>query len=724
MTVNILLLAAAIAGGGAEGRSLAGVAPAPVQAVGDSSQGGDDRDIVVWGIRLRGAAAGAEPIRSVDEREIESFGESSVAGVVAALEPQTRGASEGARRQVVLLNGSRIADFSEISSLPAEAVERIDILPEETALAYGYPIDSRVLNVVLRERFEAMISDNSASAATGGGRSAFGADWSVARIGGSRRLSLAVQLSREAALTSDERSIEQPVTHSLLPSTTTAIVSGSFSAPFTGRTTMTMAGRLSYGTTESDLGTEPSLTTRRTTTWSGRLGATFAGDLGLWRWSAVAQGDRSDFETIDRHSENAASARYGFAEAVASADMLLNGPLLRLPAGDALATVRARAEYSGFQPRSSPQTERRLMSMSGSIDVPLLRRGNSPIGELALSASLTLSEVSRYGGLATWGGALRWSPRRRFSITASYLDDDGFPSLRQLAEPVVATPDVPVFDPVRGESVAVTRLDGGNDGLGPNNRRERKIEAVLRPPGVGDLLLSVNYSEVDLRNPIVTVPIVLPDLESAFPERFQRDQSGRLLLIDARTATVAASSFRGMRWGFQYSMPFGGGEAQRRLQIGLFDTWRFENRIHIRRHGPVLDLLRGAALGSSGGLPRHLIEFQGTLLVGGSGLRVEASRQSPTVIRAGGTSAIAGSDLFYSPRSRVDVRLFRNLGAPGALPGMPSWLRSGRLTISVENLFNRRPRVHDAAGTTPLSLQPTYLEPLGRNLRVSFRTSF
>ena len=37
--------------------------------------------------------------------------------------------------------------------IPTEAIERVEILPEEVALKYGYRADQRVVNIVLRERF-------------------------------------------------------------------------------------------------------------------------------------------------------------------------------------------------------------------------------------------------------------------------------------------------------------------------------------------------------------------------------------------------------------------------------------------------------------------------------------------------------------------------------------------------------------------------------------------
>ncbi|MEG8028125.1 TonB-dependent receptor plug domain-containing protein [Sphingomonas aerolata] len=60
---------------------------------------------------------------------------------------------------VVLLNGRRISSFSEIRDIPTEAIQRVEILPEEVALKYGYRADQKVVNFVLRRRFRAVTAE-------------------------------------------------------------------------------------------------------------------------------------------------------------------------------------------------------------------------------------------------------------------------------------------------------------------------------------------------------------------------------------------------------------------------------------------------------------------------------------------------------------------------------------------------------------------------------------
>ncbi len=62
-------------------------------------------------------------------------------------------AAAAASAPVLLLNGQRISGFRELRDIPTEAIQRVDILPEEVALKYGYRADQKVVNIVLRPRF-------------------------------------------------------------------------------------------------------------------------------------------------------------------------------------------------------------------------------------------------------------------------------------------------------------------------------------------------------------------------------------------------------------------------------------------------------------------------------------------------------------------------------------------------------------------------------------------
>jgi outer membrane receptor protein involved in Fe transport len=85
---------------------------------------------------------------------------------------------------------------------------------------------------------------------------------------------------------------------------------------------------------------------------------------------------------------------------------------------------------------------------------------------------------------------------------------------------------------------------------------------------------------------------------------------------------------------------------------------------------------------------------------------------------------LTGDNLHFSPLATLDLRLFAN---PGDIPEVAvrhPWMRGTQVRLELTNLFNSRPKVHDAAGSVPLNFQPDLLDPLGRTIMISIRKLF
>ena len=136
-------------------------------------------------------------------------------------------------------------------------------------------------------------------------------------------------------------------------------------------------------------------------------------------------------------------------------------------------------------------------------------------------------------------------------------DEDGAPSMSQLGDPVLVTPNVRVFDFLRQETVEISRIDGGNPALGGDNRRVYKLGLTLKPFGKTDLTLTANYNRSRILNPIAGFPTATAEIEAAFPDRFVRDAAGRLLRIDNRPVNFARSDRSELRWGINFAKPIG-----------------------------------------------------------------------------------------------------------------------------------------------------------------------
>ncbi|WP_375197995.1 TonB-dependent receptor [Sphingobium sp.] len=169
---------------------------------GPTTQMEDADEIVVTGQPQRGAVIGnVKPEQQLSSADIRALGVTSISEMITELSPQTNGTP------VILLNGKRISSFSEIQDIPSEAVARVDILPEEVALSYGYAPTQKVANIVLRERFRAESMDLRAGTTTEGGRDNGSAEGGLLRIRGDNRFTLNMQYKTAASLLESERAV-------------------------------------------------------------------------------------------------------------------------------------------------------------------------------------------------------------------------------------------------------------------------------------------------------------------------------------------------------------------------------------------------------------------------------------------------------------------------------------------------------------------------------------
>jgi hypothetical protein len=808
--------------------------PAPGEAAAQAARPADpdaeideeEETIVVTGQRQRGAVIGdIQPEVQFDRREIRALGAGSLSELLEAIAPQTRsgrGREDG--RPVILLNGRRISGFAEIRDIPPEAITRVDVLPEEVALKYGYRADQKVVNFVLRRRFDAYTAEVQGGLATAGGRESYGAELNYLQINEAGRVNLGAEFRRAGPLFESERDIVQaePVAgielgryRTLLPGTDQLELSGTLNRAVSETINATLNGTFDVNSSTAFLGLpRPSLTPpglrRESDSRAAHLGLSVNGAIAPWQWSLTGNLDRGASETETQ--TNAGLDRSRSVNQVGNAELLLNGPLFDLPGGGVTAAARAGFDARGLESHSERggiftvrELSRTREHAQVNVDIPIASRRRAvlqPLGNLSANLNAEVEHLSDFGTLRTLGAGLNWSPISEISLIASVTDEDGAPSMQQLGDPVQQTPGVRVFDFVRGETVEVTRIDGGNPALVADNRRVWKLGATVRPLSDKDLTLSANYTSSRIVNAISGFPAATAEIEAAFPERFQRDSGGRLLLIDTRPVNFARQDRSELRWGFNLTLPVGpqprpgqgrgrfgrgggqgapgapgaptgagqaqpaegaparaggergprgpggeggfrggrggfgggrggfgggggfGGRGGGRLQLALYHTWHFTDSVLIRPGVPELDFLDGSAGSSRGGRPRHELEFQGGLFKNGLGARLTANWQSSTFVRGGALAGGGtGDDLFFDDFATVNLRLFADLGLQKFARDRP-FLRGMRVSLSIDNLFDARQQVRDRLGTTPISYQPGYLDPLGRSVRLSVRKLF
>ncbi len=332
------------------------------------------------------------------------------------------------------------------------------------------------------------------------------------------------------------------------------------------------------------------------------LATTALGMFGGWRWSLSGNFDLTDSATrtgrgVDTSLFAAAVKandptvnpfgpipanllRYNAQDTAdsvttnAKAEFTASGPLAELPTGRLRATFKTGVDsrrVDADSVRSGVATQRDLTrdraTAYASLDLPVLSRGEGPlgfIGSVSLNGNGLYEQFSDIGGLVTAGGGVSWQPMKGVSLGLNYSTEEGEPTPQQVNDPVVQTPNVSMYDFATGDTVNVTRIEGGNPNLKPDSRQVVKLNFFYKPFEKTDFFFWGNYTASRIDDQIASFPSISPELEAAFPSRFVREAStdptqvGRLLSVDSRPVNFAHADNQILRWGVNYNLRWGG----------------------------------------------------------------------------------------------------------------------------------------------------------------------
>lgn len=777
-TVSLSLLAGAsftvpLAGVGAQSRqgghtsTAQAATPAPT----------DEDDVVVTGKAPRGSVIGDIPPEAVlRSRDVKATGATSFDELLEAIAPQIGVArASGTARPLVLLNGRRVSSYRELRDIPIEAVSRVDILPEEVALKYGYPPSQKVVNVVLQNHFGETVAEVAGNTAAHDGFTGGAGDLTRVILSPHQRTNINLHAGSDDILRGSQRSlVEQQyesngtgATGLLLPSELGVRATATISRQLPAGVDATLNAEADHnqGHALSGLSEQlPAELHRSSTDNRLHVGGTLAGDQTQRHWNLAANAD------VEHNSTNTIQSGQFFAPGSAAStriaaniDATVNGPLFPVPAGTAEVTLRAAGstehlniDQEHFVTPPEGSTDRTTGTAAVSVDLPVSRRGGAlgALGNLTVNGNAQINELSDLGAMTVIGAGASWSPIARLNLVGSWSGEEEAPSVRQLGDPFVQTPGTRIFDYTNGVVPRAAIVTGGNPDLRTDRRRTLKLSADWQPVDAVNLRLRADYAHVVIDRPISNIT-VSPDLEAAFPQRFVRDASGNLVSVDLRPLNFDNARRDTLRFGFDFTKPLqskkaSGADLQRlleraraagialpqgsaaaaansvaaapangRLTFSITDTVTLIDRAMIRRGLPELDYLHGAPIGQTGGQPRHQVQAQAGWANNGMGMRIGANWRSATNV-----DTLTGDRLHFSPVATFDLRLFANVGQYLPIVSRHPWLRGASMRFEVGNIFNARPKVHDAAGAVPLGYEPTMLDPLGRTFMISFRKQF
>lgn len=431
----------------------------------------DDDEILVVATPWRGAVDVPQaPVMTLDEADIASYGAASLTELLEAVSPQTssgRGRGEGG--PVILLNGLRISSFREIRDIPPEAIRRMEVLPEEVALRYGYPATQRVVNFILKDNYTGKTIAGEYNIPTRGGFAESELEAGLVKINGSRRFNINAKIEDTSMLTEAQRGVIQPagniptVRSDPDPAAYRSLVDDSRDFTLNGTWSTALGsegkgGSLSINTTiersnTRDLlgldmvrliapdGTEalrslPGALARKTATTSLQGGITFNKPMGRWQLTATADASHSDLDTtVDQEADTSALTAAALAgnldidgplpalspggvDRTESKNLALNslvtlsGNPIRLPAGNISLTVKAGLNHTRSNNSSSQDQDARTIlkrdDLSGGINlaIPIASRRENI---LAGAGDISLNLSAGLNHLSDFGTLIDWS---------------------------------------------------------------------------------------------------------------------------------------------------------------------------------------------------------------------------------------------------------------------------------------------------------------------------
>ena len=449
-------------------------APAAASAAQEAEPADTERhggEILVVAERIRGQVESpAPPIAVLDEKDIQALGATNLADVLTQLAPQTgSGRGRGGGPPVVLINGQRIGNFREMRNFPQEAIRRVEILPEEVALRFGFPANSRVVNMILKDNFSSKTIEAETAVPTRGGFQTYEVEATALRINGPQRFSVTAKIDDTSELTEAERRVTQ--TAGSLPTVATDPDPAAFRSLIADSRELGLNLSLARGLGKDGLGGNFSLNgnlarndsrrysgldvavltapggarairslddplERRTRTTTAQGGAALNTRLGSWQFNATLDGSHAASSTLIERRANTAGlvaaaaagtlpitgplpalAEAGFDTATSNSDRLdglatLIGRPLRLSGGEVTATGRAGFTYLAFKTADSRSTagevtlRRDRVSLGGNLGVPITSRREN-FG--AALGDLSLNFSLGWDHLSDFGAVNDWS---------------------------------------------------------------------------------------------------------------------------------------------------------------------------------------------------------------------------------------------------------------------------------------------------------------------------
>ncbi|WP_197714450.1 TonB-dependent receptor [Altererythrobacter sp. B11] len=652
---------------------------------------------------------------------------------------------------LTLLNGRRLSYTGffqgvDISAIPLEAVQRVDIVPDGASAIYGSDAVGGVGNVILKRDFSGLTVGALYGGATDGGLTTEEYDATAGLRWSSGGIIATFKHSNSDPIFTDQRDytadVLRPTTiysgndldsglvsaHQSLSDAVTLHVD----AMHTERNLRTNLGYPTvYYQNENDTKTTfvaPGVEFSLKNGWRIALDASWSRDKVEYRQSTVtiATGDT-------RISEGC------YCNESRVYELGVEGPLLRLPAGTArlaagagyrtldfetLSYTRGTVVYDKHQNAKFAYAELNLPLISPEQAIPGLHR-------LTLTAAVRGEDYDTFGTVATPKFGVILDPSDDFTLRGTWGRSFKAPTLYQLAQtPIGYLYSASALGGTQFPADATVLMAyGGNPDLKPERARTWTASLGYHPSAVPGLEAEVTYFDVNYTDRVL-VPIadlthpLLDDTYSDFID-YAPTEADKAAIVSRQTFyNIAGTTYDSSKVvGILYN-DYTNAARWKARGIDVSGSYAFqmaESRLALRASLSWLD----SAKQNSAGQPA--IDLSGTIYnpaewrsraggvwtLGGLGVSVFGNyTSSVTNVLATGDREETGSFLTFDATIR-----YKTGDAQGLLSGL-------EFTLSAQNLFDRTPPLNTVSSSIVLPYDSTNYSGVGRYVSASISKHF
>ena len=732
----------------------------------------ESAEIIVTGSRIRGAPVASSTI-TLSQADIKNAGYATVADAMRTI-PQnfgggqnpgigssvpvasgvnTGGASTlnlrglGSGATLTLLNGHRLAynvtnPAVDISSIPLEAVARVEIVADGASALYGSDAVAGVANIVLKRDYAGVATLARLGGSTDGGN--FQQQYSLVagRIWASGGVVAAGDFERDTAVTAGERSYAaaQSPDLTLYPFQKhhSGVVSGH--QTLTPDLELTVDGLYNH---RSGHRTTPFLTSggfRQSGVYSLYRSTSFAiapaltlSAMNDWKLtlSGMIGGDRTHYG-LDNYAGGSVffQTRGCYCNKAQSGELALDGTVVGLPGGPLKLAAGAgyrNNDFHGERTKGAPQNIRASQKSYygyGEVSVPVVGSAQSLplVDRLILSGAIRYEDYPHVDRVATPKLGLIYAPSADFEVKGSWGKSFKAPSLWEQYQAQIAYIEPASDFGAVGlpSSASVILLEGGNNALKPERATTWSATLAVHPQRMTGFHAELTYFSVRYRDRIAE-PItfettaladdILEDVITLSPSDAAKDAAlasaatvNNLLdgpyepvdvaaIIDNRNHNVARQRVTGVDAFVDYVIDTAGAG---RLQLNANAAY-LRSRQQLDAQQPVV-ALAGAIFN-----PPHVRARGGVTWTDG-----------PLILSSFANYTGSVRDVRQTPSIRIGSLTSVDATARYLIADAKTLLGGIDLTLSIQNLFNAKPPVirSNFAFTEPYD--STNYTPFGR----------